>query len=132
MLLTSIILFCIATALFVVATSIVWRTHIILQRGVSTYGTVVERELLDQPGPKSCRFVEYNLLTGELVTITRSRSLWRRRLQPGDRVPVVFVPDQPEAHRILGFAELWSVPVAIAVAGIVFAAVALAALLTVA
>jgi hypothetical protein len=124
----AVLFFVVAALLFAGATAVVGRTYLVLKRGMTTYGTVVGPDDLEETTPRTRRLVEYNILSGEKLTIPCSTGLRSRRPQPGDRMPVVFDPHRPGRHRILSFADLWSVPLRISALGVLFAVLGLIAL----
>jgi len=117
---TAFVFFIVAAALFVYAVGSVWRSHRVLSRGVTTYGTVADSPPNNRTEGAHEQVIEYNLLSGSKALISDSRAVRSGRFKVGDRVPLVFDPELAGCHRVLDFRELWLVPLAVgAVAAVI-------------
>jgi hypothetical protein len=100
---TAVVLFMSATALLVVAAIRVIRTSRVLSRGTSVIATVVAAD----PGGAQQRLqMRYNLLSGDPMRFPCPPPLLRR-VEIGDRLPMVFLPERDGQERVLDWRALW-------------------------
>ena len=122
-----VIAFLAVGALFLIIALLLWnKTRSFLARAQQTTGTVVElREVRDNDGGSSTwkPVVTFAAGNGRDITFAASFSSKPAPYDVGERVEVLYLPDDPQEARIKGFSSLWLGPSILGGMGLVFAGI---------